>query len=134
MAAIAALLSNVPNSTFYRSRESAFSRDEGTAILLQPEEERVEKRAHVPDLVLRRLTVVVTVITRGDVPDKIADDYLQQVQSRLLSDPTLGGLCAQLIEQGTKWTFQEADLTSGMAEIRFDLIYQTLASNLMTTQ
>ncbi len=134
MAAIGALLATVPDAVFFRSREAAFARSEGTAILLQPEEEQVIKQTQNPPLVVRRLTIIIAVLTRGDVPDQIADSYIGQITALLVSDPTLGGKCAQIIEQSTRWSFNEADLTAGMAEIRFNIIYQTLASNLLTTQ
>ena len=134
MAAIAAKLVTIPDAIFFRSRQAALGRSEGTGILLEPEEERVEKRAQFPPLELRRWTIVVRVLTRGDVPDQIADPFIVQIYSLLMADLTLGGLCAQITEQGTRWSFAEADLTAGAAEIRFDILYQTRAGNLVTTQ
>jgi len=134
MAAVGSALTVIPGAVFFRSREAAFGRNEGTAILLEPEEERVEKRTQSPQLVIRRLTIVVTVITRGDVPDQIADSFLQQINTALINDPTLGGLCAQVVEQSTRWSFAEADLTAGRAELRLDILYQTLASTLANMQ
>jgi hypothetical protein len=134
MTAIGALLATVPNAVFFRSRQAALARSEGNAILLEPEEERVTKRTQSPALVLRGLTVIVSVLTRGDVPDQVADPYIEQITALLVGDPTLGGKCAQIIEQSTRWSFAEADLTAGVAEIRFDILYQTLASNLVTAQ
>ena len=134
MAAIAAKLVTIPNAEFFRSRQAALAREEGTGILLEPEEERVEKRTQMPPLEVRRLTIVVTVLTRGNVPDQAADSFIVQVNALLMADLTLGGLCAQITEQGTRWSFAEADLTAGEAEIRFDIIYQTRAGTLVTTQ
>lgn len=134
LAVIAAKLDTIPSSAFFRSRQAALAREESTGILLEPEEERVEKRTQMPPLEVRRLTIVVTVLTRGDVPDQTADPFIVQVNALLMADLTLGGLCAQITEQGTRWSFAEADLTAGAAEIRFDIIYQTRAGTLVTTQ
>jgi len=131
MAAIATALSTIPDSTFFRSREAAFGLDEGTCILLEPEEELVIKHTQAaPALTFRKCTIVLTVITRSDVPDQTADPIMSAIQIALLKDPTLGGLCAQMIEVSTKWAFAEADSTASTAEVRYQLLYLTTATGI----
>lgn len=125
--AIATKLSSIPNQTFYRDRQSALALSEGNAILLEPEEEKVVRRSMAPDAVLRDLTVVMTVITRDDTPDLIADPLISAAMALIMRDPSLGGLCAQITEVGTKWMFAEADQTASVAEIRYQVRYQTRA-------
>lgn len=127
------LLTAVPGSTFFRSREAAVARDEGIVINLRPEDEQVEKRAAGGDITLRNCVIIVSVISRGDVPDQVADPVIQAAHAAIMADPTLGGLCAQVIEQSTKWIFALADLTATEAEIRYTVRYLTRASDISQT-
>ncbi len=129
--ASATVLATVSGATFYRSREAAIARAEGTAIVLRPEDEQIEKRA--ADLTLRNLVMVISILARGQIPDQVADPVAQAIHSVLMADPTLNGLCAQLIEHSTKWLFAEADLTATEVEIRYTARYQTRARDLSQT-
>jgi hypothetical protein len=123
----------VPNATVYRSRETAIARVEGSAVVIRPQTEQVEKRAASGMLVLRDFTVAVSVIVRGDPPDDVADPIIQAGNKATLIDPTLGGLCAQVIEHSTEWKFEEADLTALEVVILYMVRYQTSAADLSTT-
>jgi transcriptional antiterminator Rof (Rho-off) len=130
LAAMGTLLGTVPGATFYRSREAAIARSESTAIVLEPEEESVELRTSTGALSVRTLTALVLVVARGQIPDQIADPVIQSLHAKLMADRTLGGLCALIIEHGTKWTFDEADLTAVTVEMRYGVRYMTNASDL----
>lgn len=124
------LLTTIQGATFFRSREAAVARSEGTVISLRPEDEQVEKRASLGDITLRNLIVIVSVISRGNVPDQAADPVIQAAHSAIMADATLGGLCAQIIEQSTKWNFALADTNAAEAEIRYTIRYLTRASDI----
>lgn len=129
--ALATKLAAVSGVTVYRSRQSAIARIEGSAILIQPKHEPVEKRASNPGgLVLRDMTIDVSVIVRGDPADSIADPIIVSTHAIVMADPTLGGLCSQVIEHSTEWMFDEADLTAAEVIIAYQIRYQTSANDL----
>lgn len=123
-------LNGVGGATAYRSREAAATRAEGVVIVIAPEEESVQLLGSGPGLVLRSLTVVVRVITRGAIPDQVADPVLVAAHALLLADTTLGGLAALVQEQSTKFDFEIADQEALSTELRYEIRYHTLASAL----
>lgn len=137
---LALLLGNVANASFYRSRQAAVTREQGVVMVLLPEQEAVMLRggpAGLPAtqaITQRDFTFKVIVIARGDIPDQVADAIAQAAHAAIMQDTTLGGLVARIIELGTKWDFELADLDAVVCEMRYQVRYQTLASNLAQTQ
>jgi hypothetical protein len=130
---LAIKLATVPNVSVFRSRENAVAREEGIAILLQPENEQVEKRASNPGgLVLKNLLLDMSIIARGDPADEIADAAVVAAHAQIMADPTLGNLCSQIIEHSTEWKFQEADLTAVEVLVRYQIRYATTTNDLTT--
>jgi hypothetical protein len=130
LAALATLAGTVPGATFYRSREAAVARSEGSAIVLAPEDEPVELRTAASPVALRNLTALFTILARGEIPDQVADPIIESLHRKLMADRTLGGLCALLTEHSTKWTYEVADLTAAAIEIRYVVRYATSAIDL----
>lgn len=130
LAAMGALFETVPDAAFFRSREAAIARSEGTAIVLEPEEEIVDLRSATNPVTMRILTALVMVMARDPIPDQKADPVIQSLHAKIMADRTLGGLCALITEQGSKWLFDEADLTAVTVEIRYAIRYLTSAIDL----
>lgn len=107
----------------YRSRETALARSEGAAILIRPEDEPVVKQTQ--NLAIRDLTVCFTVLARGQIPDEVADPIIGAMHAALCADQTLGGRVARILENGTRWEFEEADQDAVAAEVRYTLRYMT---------
>lgn len=128
LAQIATLLQPIPNVGVYRSRQAAIDRAEGTTLVIRPEEEIVAANAR--DVVWREFRVLITIVARGDVPDQTADPIVLAVTSAMLTDQTLGGLCARVFEEETKWEFEEADQNAVAVVCRFLIKYATRAKDL----
>lgn len=128
---LATKLATVPTVTVYRSRQTAVARSEGNAIVLEPENEQVEKRAANPGgVVVRNFLVDLSVLARGDPADSIADPIVTNAHQLIMADPTLGNLCAQIIEHSTEWKFQQADFTAVEVLIRYLIRYATSTNDL----
>ncbi len=112
----------------YRSRAAAVALPEGTVIIIFPEEEDSSYFANTP--VKREVIVVIRIVARGDVPDQVADPVRVAMHAALMADPTLGGLCLRIVEQGTKWEIEEADMTAVNVESRYKFIYLTPTNSL----
>ena len=132
---LATKLVSVPDATVYRSRQTAVARSEGNAILLEPENEQVEKRTTMPNgLVVRDFMFDVVVLARGDPADQVADQIIVTAHALIMADPTVGNLCAQIIEHSTEWKFDQADLTAAEVLVRYMTRYLTKTSDLTVTQ
>ena len=74
---LAATKTNLANTTgvstrIYRSRTVPLTRGESPALILEPVSDTVEQNTSLPTLD-HSLTIRVSVIVRGDVPDNVAD-------------------------------------------------------------
>jgi hypothetical protein len=74
----------------YRSQADPNPRDLQPYLAVQWTNEQVAP--DVVNLLGRVLTVEVSVYTRGDTPDSLADDILVSAHALITSDPSLGGL------------------------------------------
>lgn len=114
--------------TVWRSREGALARNETVAVIVHPDTEAVEFLAS--QAAKRGLVISVTVIARGDIADQVADPVVQQMHAALMADETLGGRCARIIEQSTKWDFEVADKNAVAVEVKYLFLYLTPANSL----
>lgn len=130
LAALKTLLDGVGGATAYRSREAPVKRGEGPVIVVRPEGETVELRGAAPGLAMRDLVVVVTLITRGAIPDQVADPILAAIHAAIMADQTLGNRCARIIEVSTGFDFEQADQTALASELRYMVRYLTPAASL----
>ncbi len=126
--ALVAAATAVITGGVYRSREAAIARSEGPAIIVRPEEEKVETRGQ--RVALRDFTVKCEVIVRGQVPDEDADPILDALHTAVMTDPTLGGLIAWIFEEETKWDFELADMNAVSVTILYRCRCLTAANSL----
>ncbi len=126
--AFKALCGTVLPGAVYRSREAALARSEGTSIVVRPAEETPEFKADT--FAMRDFIVEVEVIARGQIPDEVADPIVVAAHSAVMRDPTLGGLAARTIEDGTKWDFELADGNAVAVLVRYKVRYATPANTL----
>ena len=83
---MARLLTTLANTTgvgtrIYRSRVVALTRSESPAVVLEPISDTVEQNTSLPTLD-HFLTIRISVIVRGDVPDKVADPTIQSLHTK----------------------------------------------------
>lgn len=58
----------------------------------------------------RILTVEVSIYTRGDEPDRLADDIVVSVHQLIMADPSLGGLAIDIMLEDASAEIIAADL------------------------
>lgn len=75
-------------------------------------------------LLERTLTVHVGIYTRGDEPDALADPIAVDVHSKLLADPTLGGLAIDIRLTGASFDAQGADLAAGKLTHDYEIMFR----------
>jgi hypothetical protein len=119
------------STRIYRSRVEALSRAETPAILIEPVSDS-------PTLVAVGklnwdLTVRVSVVVRGAIPDQQADPVIESLHAKLLADKSLGGYAQDLTAGPVSWEFVDGDQPVGVVSCDYRVQYRTSETSLTTT-
>ena len=130
LAAIRAVLTGTTGvgSRIYRSRIEPLARGEAPAIVVEPMNDVAEERTN-PYLDWT-MQVAVTVITRGNVPDQLADPIIESAHSKLLADVSLGGLAFDIIPASVQFEVVEGDQPIGVTTMVYRVRYRTRLTDL----
>jgi hypothetical protein len=132
--AIVTLLAGIPGSTgVYRSREEAMTREESPAVIVRPDGEEVAE--NTIGFIDARLTVVVEVYARGAAPDSVADPVVEVAFARMMAPATPAALhpdVVDIIEEGTSFDAEGADLDAGITSMRFVVWHRRNRTSLAT--
>ena len=131
LAAIQAVLAGTAGvgTRIYRTRVDAVARVESPAIIIQPIRDVSAQNTSLPKLDWT-MTVRVTVIERADIPDQAADDTVESVHSKIMSDLTLGGYAIDVQPVRTEFQFLEADKPAALIGCEFEVRYRTELADL----
>ena len=113
----------------YRSRSEPTTRSESPLIILEWSSDQPDIRGttgHI-DWTLR---IRVVVISRGKNPDNLADGTIESLHSKLLADPTVGGLAIDIRPSTTTFELIEADQPAGLIMCEFEVDYRTTYGSL----
>lgn len=115
----------------YRTRVEPIARQESPAIVIEPVIDEPALQTHLAtiDWTLR---VRFTVIVRGPIPDQLADPIIEDMHSKLMADPTIGGRAIDILPLPTRFTFVEADGSAGEIACDYRVMYRTQLTNLST--
>jgi hypothetical protein len=113
----------------YRSRVEPISRAESPAIVVEPLSDNASQNTALPTLDWS-MTVRVTVIVRGVIPDQLADPIVESLHGRLMADLTLGGYAIDIQPIGVTFNFAEADGAAGEIQCDYRVLYRTSVTNL----
>jgi hypothetical protein len=131
LAAITALVSTATGFTSFRSRQAAVGRVEGTVAIVEPAEEETQPFGAAASW--RKLTVSILFVGRDPTPDQALDAPIAAMHAKLMADLTLGGVCARIVEEGTRWNIEVADITAAAVDVRYVVHYLTPANSLAST-
>jgi len=115
----------------YRSRVEAFARSECPALIIEPINDEASIDTSLPTYTWR-LTVRVTVIVRGAIPDQLADSTIQSLHSKLTADLTLGGYAMDITPGSISWDLVDSDQPTGVVTCDYRVLYRTTVSDLAT--
>jgi hypothetical protein len=113
----------------YRSRVEPMARAESPAIVVEPVSDTAEQNTSLPTLDWS-LTVRISVIVRGAIPDQLADPIVQDMHSKLMADLTLGGYAIDIQPQAVAFEMVEADQPAGVISCDYLIRYRTSVTNL----
>ena len=134
---LAATKTNLANTTgvgtrIYRSRPEAFAKAETTAIVLEPISDTPQDTSSFNNSVTWEFRIRISVIVRGAVPDNVADPTIESLHTKILTDPTVGGLAIDIRPSTTSFEVLEADEPAGIVSCEFDIEYRTSYNSLTT--
>lgn len=112
----------------FRSRVTPLERELSPAIVVRWSTDGPREKLS-RDLHPRDLTLMVEVMTRGEVPDELADPVVVAAHAALFQDPTLGGLAANTIPADVIFEADDADAAAGVTTAIFTIRYLTRASD-----
>ena len=126
---MARLLTTLANTTgvstrIYRSRVVPLTRGESPALVLEPVSDTVEQNTSLPTLD-HSLTVRVSVIVRGDVPDNVADATVESLHSKVMADLTVNSLAIDVQPSDTSFELLDADQPGGVIGVEYIVRYRT---------
>ncbi len=133
LAAVRTALTNTTGvgTRIYRSRVEPMSRGESPAIVIEPISDTAEQNTSLPTLDWS-LTVRISVIVRGAIPDQLADPAVESLHSKLMADLTLGGYAIDIQPQAVTFELVEADQPAGVISCDYLIRYRTNVTNLAT--
>ena len=132
---LAAIKTNLAGTTgvgnrIYRSRVEAVSRAETPAMIIEPISDIPQDTQNFNNKINWELKVNVSVIVRGQTPDKVADPTIESLYTKILNDPSLGGLVIDIRPSTTNFEILEADQPAGVISCEFDVNYRTSYNSL----
>jgi len=113
----------------YRSRVEPMARAESPAIIIEPITDTPAQNTSLPTLDWT-LRVRISVIVRGTTPDSTADEVIESMHSRLMSDLTLGGRAIDVQPAQTTFNFFEADQPAGVVFCEYEVMYRSQVADL----
>jgi hypothetical protein len=117
------------STRIYRSRVEPLARGELPAIVVEPVSDNAEQNTSLPTLDWT-LTVRISVIVRGDVPDQLADPVVESLHSKVMADLTLGGNAYDVQPVSVSFDLVEADQPSGVISCDYAVRYRTRVADL----
>ena len=134
---LAAIKTNLANTTgggtrIYRSRVEALTRSETPAIIIEPVSDTPQDTNSFNNKITWEFKIRISVIARGATPDNVADPTIESLHTKVLNDPSIGGLAIDVRPSTTTFELLEADEPAGVIGCEFDIEYRTSYNSLTT--
>lgn len=107
----------------YRSRVTPLMREESPAIIIEPIIDQANQIV-VPKLDWS-LTVRISIIVRGDIPDQLADPIAEKVHAKVMTDLSVGGYAYDVQPQSVSFDLLDADNSAGLVSMEYLILYRT---------
>ena len=116
----------------YRSRVEPMARGESPSLVIEfvTDEPTVNSATYLKlDWTLR---VRIVVIVRSQTPDTTADPTIESLHTKIVSDPTLGGLAIDVRPLTVTFDVVEADQPAGVISCEYEVDYRSSYNDLST--
>ena len=78
------------------------------------------------------MRVRIVVIVRGTIHDNVADPTVESLFTKVLNDPTVGGLAKDIRPATQTFEVLDADQPAGLITCEFEIDYRTSYNSLST--
>ena len=116
----------------YRSRVEPMTRDESLSLVIEfvTDEPTVNSATYLQiDWTLR---VRIVVVVRSQTPDTSLDPTVESLHSKIVADPTLGGLALDVRPATVSFDVIEADQPAGIITCEYEVDYRSTYNDLST--
>ena len=116
----------------YRSRVEPMTRDESLSLVIEfvTDEPTVNSATYLKlDWTLR---VRIVVVVRSQTPDTSLDPTVESLHSKIVADPTLGGLALDVRPATVSFDVIEADQPAGIITCEYEVDYRSTYNDLST--
>ena len=120
------------STRIYRSRIEPITNGESPAIVIEPvtDEPSINSSSYLKiDWTLR---IRIVVIVRGTIPDNVGDPTVESLFTKVLNDPTVGGLAKDIRPATQTFEVLDADQPAGLITCEFEIDYRTSYNSLST--
>ena len=120
------------STRIYRSRIEPITNGESPAVVIEPitDEPSTNNSSYLKiDWTLR---VRIVVIIRVTIPDSVGDPTVESLFTKVLTDPTVGGLAKDIRPATQTFEVLEADTPAGLITCEFEIDYRTSYNSLST--
>ena len=120
------------STRIYRSRIEPITNGESPALVIEPitDEPTINNSSYLKiDWTLR---IRIVVIIRGTIPDSVGDPDVEILFTKVLTDPTVGGLAKDIRPAIQTFEVLEADTPAGLISCEFEIDYRTSYNSLST--
>ena len=134
---LAAIKTNLANTTgvgtrIYRNRVEPMAREETPSLVVEfvTDDPTVNSATYLKlDWTLR---VRIVVIVRSQTPDTTADPTVESLHTKIVSDPTLGGLALDVRPLTVTFDVVDADQPAGIISCEYEIDYRSSYNDLST--
>ena len=119
-------------SRIYRTRVTPTARNESPAIVIEPINDQPTVLSSTYEKIDWTLRIRVVVIVRGQIPESVADATIESLHTKILNDPTVGGLALDIRPSTTTFEAIDADQPAGVIFCEYEIDYRTGYNNLST--
>lgn len=112
----------------FRTRAIALAHEEAPSIVVKPVTESTSAFGNIADSNV--LSVTVSIHTRGDPADQLADPLVTQAHALLMKNQDLGNVIAAIRRKDRDWEQAEADDTAGWVTLKYEVRYLCAANDL----
>jgi len=116
----------------YRSRIEPMSRKETPSIVIEFSSDDPSQRTGTLNRLDWTLRVRIIVLVRHKNPDTKADATIESLHTKLVTDPTLGGLALDIRPANVLFDVVEADQPAGIVTCEYEVDYRSSYSDLST--
>ena len=116
----------------YRNRVEPMTREETPSLVVEfvTDDPTVNSATYLKlDWTLR---VRIVVIVRSQTPDTTADPTVESLHTKMVSDPTLGGLALDVRPLTVTFDVVEADQPAGIVSCEYEIDYRSSYNDLST--